>query len=267
MRTAARLPATAVEALGPRVRPAAPPRPRPARRSDFEPRDCRCPAGGRRAVPHPTIQFRNRRAPPRFAARCFSPTAVYRLLGRTEEERRQDVAPKVRRRHAGRDPPIRCPWWLALPRLAITGGEHLVALPRPAVRVPAGYLPFQDPSAIEASLRLNRPTWRLIQQRTTQRAARADHGLFFGTRSDAVIDAAIVLLRRRAVPDGLRATVARRRHCAHRHLQSGLPLAALVAVLMLEISIRFRHRRRGLRPARFGSILVIGVLAVVSLGR
>ena len=63
---------------------------------------------------------------------------------------------------------------------------------------------------------------------------------FLGTRADAFVDAAIVFF---VVAPFLMAyalrLAARRRHREHRNLQTGLLAAAIVAVLMLEISIRF----------------------------
>ena len=63
---------------------------------------------------------------------------------------------------------------------------------------------------------------------------------FLGTRADALIDLAIIFfilapfLMAYAV-----SLAARRRHREHRNLQAGLLVAAIVAVLMLEISVRF----------------------------
>ena len=63
---------------------------------------------------------------------------------------------------------------------------------------------------------------------------------FLGTRADVFMDAAIVFF---VVAPFLMAyalrLAARRRHREHRNLQAGLLAAAIVAVLMLEISIRF----------------------------
>ena len=63
---------------------------------------------------------------------------------------------------------------------------------------------------------------------------------FPGTRADAFMDLAIVFF---VVAPFLMAyalrLAARRRHREHRNLQAGLLLFAIVAVLMLEISIRF----------------------------
>lgn len=63
---------------------------------------------------------------------------------------------------------------------------------------------------------------------------------FLGTRADALIDAAIVffVLAPFLMVYALR-LAAQRRHREHRNLQAGLLAAAIVAVLMLEISIRF----------------------------
>ena len=63
---------------------------------------------------------------------------------------------------------------------------------------------------------------------------------FLGTRADAFIDAAIVffVLAPFLMAYALRLAT-QRRHREHRNLQAGLLLAAIVAVLMLEISIRF----------------------------
>ena len=63
---------------------------------------------------------------------------------------------------------------------------------------------------------------------------------FLGTRADAFIDLAIVffVLAPFLMAYALR-LAARRRHREHRNLQAGLLAAAIVAVLMLEISIRF----------------------------
>ena len=63
---------------------------------------------------------------------------------------------------------------------------------------------------------------------------------FLGTRADAFVDAAIVffVLAPFLMAYALRLAT-QRRHREHRNLQAGLLLAAIVAVLMLEISIRF----------------------------
>ena len=63
---------------------------------------------------------------------------------------------------------------------------------------------------------------------------------FLGTRADAFVDAAIVffVLAPFLMAYALRLATQRRHH-EHRNLQAGLLLAAIVAVLMLEISIRF----------------------------
>ena len=63
---------------------------------------------------------------------------------------------------------------------------------------------------------------------------------FLGTRADVFIDVAIVffVLAPFLMIYALR-LAAQRRHHEHRNLQAGLLLAAIVAVLMLEISIRF----------------------------
>ena len=63
---------------------------------------------------------------------------------------------------------------------------------------------------------------------------------FLGTRADALIDLAIVffVLAPFLMIYALR-LAAQRRHREHRNFQAGLLLAAIVAVLMLEISIRF----------------------------
>ena len=63
---------------------------------------------------------------------------------------------------------------------------------------------------------------------------------FLGTRADAFVDAAIVffVLAPFLMVYALR-LAAQRRHREHRNFQAGLLLAAIVAVLMLEISIRF----------------------------
>ena len=63
---------------------------------------------------------------------------------------------------------------------------------------------------------------------------------FLGTRADAFIDFAIVffVLAPFLMIYALR-LAAERRHREHRNLQAGLLLVAIVAVLMLEISIRF----------------------------
>ena len=63
---------------------------------------------------------------------------------------------------------------------------------------------------------------------------------FLGTRADTLVDLAIVffVLAPFLMVYALR-LAAQRRHREHRNLQAGLLLAAIVAVLMLEISIRF----------------------------
>ena len=63
---------------------------------------------------------------------------------------------------------------------------------------------------------------------------------FLGTRADALIDVAIVffVLAPFLMAYALR-LAARHRHREHRNLQAGLLAGAIVAVLMLEISIRF----------------------------
>ena len=63
---------------------------------------------------------------------------------------------------------------------------------------------------------------------------------FLGTRADAFVDAAIVffVFAPFLMAYALRLATQRRHH-EHRNLQAGLLLAAIVAVLMLEISIRF----------------------------
>lgn len=63
---------------------------------------------------------------------------------------------------------------------------------------------------------------------------------FLGTRADTLIDLAIVffVLAPFLMVYALR-LAAQRRHREHRNLQAGLLLAAVVAVLMLEISLRF----------------------------
>ena len=63
---------------------------------------------------------------------------------------------------------------------------------------------------------------------------------FLGTRADAFVDAAIVFFVVAPFLMGYALRLAaQRRHRDHRNLQAGLLLAAIVAVLMLEISIRF----------------------------
>ena len=63
---------------------------------------------------------------------------------------------------------------------------------------------------------------------------------FLGTRADVFVDAAIVLLviAPFAMAYALR-LAAQRRHLEHRNLQLGLLLVAIVAVLLLEGSLRF----------------------------
>ena len=73
---------------------------------------------------------------------------------------------------------------------------------------------------------------------------------FLGTRADAFIDAAIVFFV--AAPFLMAYALrlaARRRHREHRNLQAGLLVAAIVAVLMLEISIRFGNAGEAYRQS------------------
>ena len=86
---------------------------------------------------------------------------------------------------------------------------------------------------------------------------------FLGTRADAFIDAAIVLL---VVAPFLMAyalrLAARRRHRAHRNLQAGILGAAVVAVLMLETSIRFGSAGEAYRASSLYGPAMVGLFAV-----
>jgi len=86
---------------------------------------------------------------------------------------------------------------------------------------------------------------------------------FLGTRADAFIDAAIVLL---VVAPFLMAyalrLAARRRHRAHRNLQAGILGVAVVAVLMLETSIRFGSAGEAYRASSLYGPAMVGLFAV-----
>ena len=86
---------------------------------------------------------------------------------------------------------------------------------------------------------------------------------FLGTRADALIDLAIVFFV--AAPFlmvyALR-LAARRRHREHRNLQAGLLAAATVAVLMLEISIRFGSAGEAYRASSLYGPSMIVLFAV-----
>ncbi len=86
---------------------------------------------------------------------------------------------------------------------------------------------------------------------------------FLGTRADALIDAAIVLLV--AAPFLMAYALrlaARRRHRAHRNLQAGILGTAVVAVLMLETSIRFGSAGEAYRASTLYGPAMIGLFAV-----
>ena len=86
---------------------------------------------------------------------------------------------------------------------------------------------------------------------------------FLGTRADAFVDAAIVLL---VVAPFLMAyalrLAARRRHRAHRNLQAGILGVAVVAVLMLETSIRFGSAGEAYRASSLYGPAMVGLFAV-----
>lgn len=86
---------------------------------------------------------------------------------------------------------------------------------------------------------------------------------FLGTRADAFIDAAIVFFV--AAPFLMAYALrlaARRRHRAHRNLQAGLLGASVVAVLMLEISIRFGSAGEAYRASSLYGPAMVGLFAV-----
>ena len=86
---------------------------------------------------------------------------------------------------------------------------------------------------------------------------------FLGTRADAFIDAAIVFFV--AAPFLMAYALrlaARRRHREHRNLQAGLLGAAVVAVLMLEISIRFGSAGEAYRASSLYGPAMVGLFAV-----
>ena len=88
-------------------------------------------------------------------------------------------------------------------------------------------------------------------------------GGFLGTRADAFIDAAIVFFV--AAPFLMAYALrlaARRRHREHRNLQAGLLAAAVVAVLMLEISIRFGSAGEAYRASSLYGPAMVGLFAV-----
>ena len=86
---------------------------------------------------------------------------------------------------------------------------------------------------------------------------------FLGTRADAFIDAGIVLL---VVAPFLMAyalrLAARRRHRAHRNLQAGILGVTIVAVLMLEISIRFGNAGEAYRASSLYGPAMVGLFVV-----
>ena len=86
---------------------------------------------------------------------------------------------------------------------------------------------------------------------------------FLGTRADAFIDAAIVFFV--AAPFLMAYALrlaARRRHREHRNLQAGLLVAAIVAVLMLEVSIRFGNAGEAYRQSSLYGSPMIALFAV-----
>ena len=86
---------------------------------------------------------------------------------------------------------------------------------------------------------------------------------FLGTRADAFIDTAIVFFV--AAPFLMAYALrlaARRRHREHRNLQAGLLAAAVVAVLMLEISIRFGSAGEAYRASSLYGPAMVGLFAV-----
>ena len=86
---------------------------------------------------------------------------------------------------------------------------------------------------------------------------------FLGTRADAFIDAAIVFFV--AAPFLMAYALrlaARRRHRAHRNLQAGLLGASVVAVLMLEVSIRFGSAGEAYRASSLYGPAMVGLFAV-----
>ena len=105
-----------------------------------------------------------------------------------------------------------------------------------------------------ATCRMSRCTWRTgrLRHQTFEWHGKQGSVLpttgFLGTRADAFMDLAIVffILAPFLMAYALR-LAARRRHREHRNLQASLLAAAIVAVLMLEISIPVRNRRGGLR--------------------
>ncbi len=86
---------------------------------------------------------------------------------------------------------------------------------------------------------------------------------FLGTRADAFIDTGIVLL---VVAPFLMAyalrLAARHRHRAHRNLQAGILGVAIVAVLMLETSIRFGSAGEAYRASSLYGPAMVGLFAV-----
>ena len=86
---------------------------------------------------------------------------------------------------------------------------------------------------------------------------------FLGTRADAFIDAAIVFFV--AAPFLMAYALrlaARRRHREHRNLQAGLLAASVVAVFMLEISIRFGNAGEAYRASSLYGPAMVGLFAV-----
>ena len=86
---------------------------------------------------------------------------------------------------------------------------------------------------------------------------------FLGTRADAFIDLAIVffVLAPFLMVYALR-LAAQRRHREHRNLQTGLLAVAIVAVLMLEISIRFGTAGEAYAESSFHGWPLIALFAV-----
>ena len=87
---------------------------------------------------------------------------------------------------------------------------------------------------------------------------------FLGTRADAFVDVAVVafIVAPFLMTLALRLAV-QRRYRAHRRLQVGVLLGAIVAVLLLEGSIRFGHAMDAFTvSAYYGTVTMTGLFAV-----
>ena len=87
---------------------------------------------------------------------------------------------------------------------------------------------------------------------------------FLGTRADALVDVAMVFFAVAPflMPQALR-LAAQRRYRAHRRLQVGVLLGAIVAVVLLEGSIRFGHAVDAFTvSAYYGTATLAGLFAI-----